>query len=77
LRIGLGLLWAGGAGNLCDRLRRGEVIDFMHLHVREVFHWATFNLADVYLTVGLALLIVDLLRPQTAHCAPPLAPTTS
>lgn len=76
LRVALGLLWAGGAGNLIDRLKRGEVIDFIHVHVRDAFHWATFNVADVYLTFGIALLILDLLRPQTAPSAPPLASET-
>lgn len=72
LRLGLGLLLTGGAGNLIDRIHRGEVIDFLHLHMWEIFHWATFNVADVYLTVGIALLIVDLLNPQTV--ALPISP---
>lgn len=66
LRWALGCLLTGAIGNLIDRARHGEVIDFLHLHIRDIFHWATFNIADIYIAVGLGLLILDLLRPQTA-----------
>lgn len=61
LRGGLALLVAGAIGNLVDRVRQGEVIDFLHLHYRDAFHWATFNVADIYIFVGLALLVADML----------------
>lgn len=51
-RFGSVLLLAGGLGNLTDRLLRGYVIDFMHLHA-----WPVFNVADVAVCVG-ALLVV-------------------
>ena len=57
------LLLAGALGNLVDRVLYGEVIDFLHLHYKDVFHWATFNVADIYICVGLVLLVVDLIRP--------------
>lgn len=63
LRWALMLLLAGAIGNLVDRAMEGEVIDFLHLHYRDVFHWATFNVADVYITVGLGLLVLDMVRP--------------
>jgi signal peptidase II len=62
----LALLASGAVGNLVDRIRSGAVIDFLHLHFREVFHWATFNLADVWIAAGLVLLLVDLARPRAA-----------
>lgn len=71
LRWALGCLVTGAVGNLIDRVRRGEVVDFLHLHLRDLFHWATFNVADIYIAAGLGLLILDLLRPQTAQPQPP------
>jgi lipoprotein signal peptidase len=66
LRWGLALLSGGALGNLIDRVRAGEVTDFVHLHAGAVLHWATFNIADVAITIGLGLLAFDLLRPRSA-----------
>lgn len=60
LRWALVLLCTGAIGNLIDRTLYGEVIDFLHLHYRDVFHWATFNVADIYIAGGLVLLVSDL-----------------
>lgn len=60
LHAGLALLLAGAVGNLIDRVRHGEVVDFLHLHLGDVFHWATFNFADVYIALGLVLLAASL-----------------
>jgi signal peptidase II len=57
----------GAIGNAIDRMRSGEVVDFLHVHAGEAFHWATFNVADVYITVGVVLLLWDALRrPRSA-----------
>lgn len=64
LRWALILLLGGALGNLIDRVLYGEVIDFVHLYYRGVFDWATFNVADVLITAGLVLLVVDLVRPR-------------
>ena len=66
LRWALVLLSSGAAGNLIDRVRSGDVIDFVHLHAGSVLRWATFNVADVLITCGLALLCIELIRPQAA-----------
>lgn len=60
------LLLAGAVGNLIDRALEGEVVDFLHVYWRGVFDWATFNVADIFITMGLALLIVDMLLPRRA-----------
>lgn len=53
------LLLAGAAGNVTDRLRWGAVLDFLEFHVGR-FYWPAFNVADSCITVGLALLVWDM-----------------
>jgi signal peptidase II len=38
------------------------VIDFIEFHIKEVFHWPTFNIADSAITVGIVLLLIDAIR---------------
>lgn len=65
LRVGLALLLAGAVGNLIDRIRHGEVVDFLHLRLGDVFHWATFNVADICIALGLGLLAFEWPRTST------------
>ena len=58
--FGLGLILGGAIGNLIDRWRLGYVVDFIDLHWR-AHHWPTFNVADIGITVGVALLAADML----------------
>jgi signal peptidase II len=51
------LLLGGALGNLADRVRDGAVIDFIDLPL-----WPTFNLADLAITVGVLLLLLDVER---------------
>jgi len=53
MRACLLLISAGAVGNGLDRLLRGYVVDFFHLH-----HWPVFNVADIYITAGGILLIL-------------------
>lgn len=54
------LLIIGGAlGNLIDRIRFGAVIDFLDFHLR-AWHWPAFNIADVFISVGVGLYILNL-----------------
>ncbi|HEX9204829.1 MAG TPA: signal peptidase II [Candidatus Deferrimicrobiaceae bacterium] len=57
---GLGLILGGAIGNLIDRWRLGYVVDFIDLHWR-THHWPTFNVADIGISVGVALLVADML----------------
>ncbi len=57
-------LLAGAAGNLRDRLTRGAVIDFIDLDLPGARRWPAFNLADLYLAVGLVLVVVWLVAAQ-------------
>jgi signal peptidase II len=61
-RFGLLLILGGAAGNLVDRLRQGYVIDFVDAYWRDWHFWA-FNVADAAITVGVTIIILDLLRP--------------
>jgi signal peptidase II len=60
--LGLALVLGGALGNLYDRLTLGHVIDFIQLHAAG-YYWPAFNLADSAITVGVAILVWDSLRP--------------
>lgn len=55
----LALVFSGAIGNLIDRVRLGEVIDFLDVHWHQ-HHWPAFNVADSAITVGVGLLLVDM-----------------
>jgi signal peptidase II len=59
-RIGLACILGGAAGNLIDRIALGYVVDFFDFYWRGWHFWA-FNVADAAITVGVALMILDLL----------------
>lgn len=58
LQIALGLIFSGALGNLIDRVRFGEVIDFIDVHWYR-HHWPAFNIADSAICVGVGLLLLD------------------
>lgn len=66
LNTALSLLLAGITGNLIDRVRLGEVVDFVDFHWYEQFTWPTFNVADAAICVGAALLALEMMREETA-----------
>lgn len=55
--VSFALILSGAVGNLIDRIRLGYVIDFVSLHLRDLFRWPAFNVADTALTVGILVLI--------------------
>jgi signal peptidase II len=59
LGLGLALIFGGAIGNLIDRLRFGEVIDFLDFYVAHL-HWPTFNVADSAVTVGVGIFILHI-----------------
>jgi signal peptidase II len=61
-RTGLALILGGAAGNLVDRARQGYVVDFVDAYWGTWHFWA-FNVADAAISVGVSMLILDLLRP--------------
>jgi signal peptidase II len=65
-RIGLALILGGAAGNLIDRVTEGYVVDFVDLYWSGWHFWA-FNVADASITIGVALMILDLLGAGSRH----------
>jgi len=59
-RVGLALIIGGAAGNLIDRVLFGSVVDFVDVYWRGHHFWA-FNVADSAISVGVAILILDML----------------
>jgi signal peptidase II len=66
LNVSLALLMAGIVGNMIDRVRMGEVVDFIELHWRGLYSWPTFNVADSAICVGAVLLALEMLREEKA-----------
>jgi len=56
--ISLGLISSGALGNAIDRVYFGGVIDFIDFFIYN-FHWPAFNFADIFITVGVILLLFD------------------
>ncbi len=57
IQVGLGMIIGGALGNLVDRVRLGAVFDFLDFHVNG-YHWPAFNLADSFICIGAALIIL-------------------
>ncbi|HMA87299.1 MAG TPA: signal peptidase II [Burkholderiales bacterium] len=65
----LALILGGALGNVIDRLRFGQVVDFLDFHALGL-HWPAFNVADSAITVGAGLLIIESFlqrKPDAAH----------
>ncbi len=66
----LSLVLGGAVGNLIDRVRYGHVVDFIDFHIDDWhvplinfhfdhWHFATFNIADIAITIGAIMLFID------------------
>ena len=55
--VAISLVLGGAFGNLLDRIRFGEVVDFLDFFVND-FHWPAFNVADSAITVGITILVI-------------------
>ena len=62
-QLGLSLILGGALGNLIDRIRLGEVIDFLDVHWYR-HHWPAFNVADSAICVGVGLLLLCMWRVE-------------
>ncbi len=59
----LSLIFSGALGNLIDRVRLGEVIDFLDVHWKG-HHWPAFNIADSAICVGVFLLAIEMIQEE-------------
>ena len=63
-RISLSMVFGGELGNLYDRIMYKAVPDFIDFHIRDL-HWFIFNVADIFITLGVIMLILlELLKTK-------------
>ncbi|SLM48256.1 Lipoprotein signal peptidase [Nitrospira japonica] len=76
-QVSIAAILGGAIGNLIDRLRFGEVIDFLDVYV-DMYHWPAFNVADSAISVGVVCLIVHFAfeRKETPLPEPDPPPTS-
>ncbi|MEJ2529462.1 MAG: signal peptidase II [Gammaproteobacteria bacterium] len=60
IAFALALIIGGAVGNLIDRIVYGHVIDFLDFHYGQ-HHWPAFNLADSAISLGVALMLYEML----------------
>lgn len=65
LPVALALILGGAIGNVIDRVLFGAVIDFLYFHLGK-YYWPAFNVADSAISIGVALMIWDQIRPRAA-----------
>jgi len=70
-QLSVAAILGGAIGNLLDRLRYGEVIDFLDFYING-YHWPAFNVADSAITVGVVFLILHFALEKHPHDAPVL-----
>jgi signal peptidase II len=63
MSLALAFVFAGALGNLIDRIRFGEVIDFLDFYLSS-YHWPAFNVADSSISVGACLILLQLIRRE-------------
>jgi signal peptidase II len=73
LSLSLSLILSGAMGNLIDRIRYGEVVDFLDFYIRS-YHWPAFNIADSGITIGIGLMALQLLVQDRKGSAKKQAP---
>ena len=56
-RIGFLMIFGGSIGNIFDRLYYSSVIDFIDININN-FHWFIFNVADIFIFLGVIMLLI-------------------
>lgn len=64
IRISFSLIISGALGNLMDRIVYKYVVDFISVHYKDIYYFPVFNIADVMVVVGTALLAFYLLKEE-------------
>ena len=60
-RWGLFTIICGAIANIIDRTTNGYVIDFLYFHINQ-FYWPAFNFADIYISIGIIMIIVNMVK---------------
>ena len=55
------IIISGALSNIIDRIFNGYVIDFIYFHYKDFF-WPAFNFADIYITIGIIMIVINILR---------------
>lgn len=66
MKWGLTLILPGALGNLADRIFHPGlgVVDFIRIGVSDTLYWPIFNMADVYVTIGVGLIFINFLQEE-------------
>lgn len=64
VRIAMAIIIAGALGNFIDRVYHRYVIDFILWHYKDVYYFPTFNVADILVNIGTALLVICILKDE-------------
>jgi len=64
LTVAISLILGGAIGNLVDRIIFEKVIDFLDFYWHS-HHWPAFNMADSAITVGMVILVIQILRDES------------
>lgn len=57
--VSVPMIIAGAIGNFVDRVRLGYVVDFVRFHLEDRWAYPTFNVADAWITIGVALILIE------------------
>ncbi len=57
--VAYSMILGGAIGNILDRVLRGEVVDFIDIGISDNLRWYVFNGADVFITIGILMLLAD------------------
>ena len=62
---GLFIIICGAMANIIDRIINGYVIDFIYFHFNQ-YYWPAFNFADIYISIGIIMILVNMLKKAKA-----------
>ena len=74
LALSFSLILSGAIGNLIDRLRYGEVVDFLDFYL-STYHWPAFNVADSAICIGIGLMALELVKGDRKKSTQSQAPS--
>lgn len=58
------LIISGALGNFINRIFMGSVIDFLQFKITRTYYWPSFNVADIAITIGVALLFIEMIQVE-------------